>query len=706
MLRPLLSVALAAAALAASAQDLSQPVSISLRATTLDKAIEQIASNSKVPMDINPMLAKEVVLVNVKEMPLKMLMDNLAEVVSGEWVTSGGQLRLTVNAAKRRQEERTELEAIAKAIKADIDAMVKPPAANTDPDMQAMMSAQYNHRAVAQILSSVDPYKLAAIQKGTRLVFSTNPTAMQLPMPANSGRALTDYIKAHNDAVKDRGSETIPDMPDFPEFARAMMERQSKPIGAVSKTNLILSKQSFTEMMSAKIVMYGAKGETLHTSDVMLGTSRFMMDMEDGKVDTGMDKPEKPTTNTPVEYSADAKEFAGAFPTFSMEGGMSYDIKMSPELKRKVFAPEMYDPLSFGITDEIYAVGKAANKGVIALLPDEGQSFIMSMMGRGQQRTVEQVQQQIKSGEWLTQVTTPEAILLKPAKPALARTLRVDRVDLSRLMRAADSKGVPSLADVVAYAKGNPEPAESGAIGIYLTHLVPGVMSSGMQGETSWEAYRMFGGLNPLALTNLKNGQSLSLRTLPQPPMQDILFGQDARLTVGAKKDDDPFDIMRYMGSSDEDYRSEPTEAMPNGIPGQGTVTLAYSEENFAMTMGNSGTPSAQLGVLGSMELATLKYFTSDPQFQQFSAMIPKLDKFKVGTRKVYEFTFTVAPGVTATARLMDHSIDRTAATVGPNGFPAAFTKQIDEYVEKIKKSPMSQLGGMMGGMGGGRIKP
>jgi len=702
MLRPLLSAALAAAAISAYAQDLSQPVTVSVRASTLDRAIEQISAAAKVPMDINPTLAKEVVVVDVKGMPLRMLMDHLAEVVSGEWVTSGGQLRLTANSSKRRQEERAEIEAIARAIKADIDATLAPPKAQGGDTARALPAAGGSRKAVAQILAGVDPMRLATVERGTRLVFSTLPNAMQLPMPASATRALAEYVRAHNEGLKDQPTSPMMDSPEIPQFVRDMMARQTKPIGEVAKANLVISRQPLVQTTSAKLVLYGAKGETLHTADEMLGIGGLGQ-MFAGLDDEPSDQP-APTTQTPVVYSEDSKAFAAAFPTFSMSAGMSYDVKMSPELRRKVFTPEQYDPLSFGVTDEVMAVAKAANKGLVALLPDQSESFLVAMMGGNQSRTVEQVAERIKAGDWLTRVETPEAILLKPAKPAAARMARVDRVDLGRLMRTADAKGVPSLDDVVAYAKGNPEPQESGIITQYFIHLVPGVQTLGFQGETSWDALRLFAGINPLALNNLRSGQALSLRAMPQGPMQEMLFGHDVQLTVGTPTDD-LFGMSRFL-NADVDYRSEPTEAMPNGIPAQGTVTMKYSEESFAMPVAGSGSTSAQLGVLGSMELAALQYFRTDPQFAQFATMMPKLDRFRVGTRKVYEFTFTVAPGVTLSTKLMDHQIDRNSAAIAANAFPPAFQKQIDENVEKIKKSPLAQMGGMMGGMGGGRIRP
>jgi len=200
-----------------------------------------------------------------------------------------------------------------------------------------------------------------------------------------------------------------------------------------------------------------------------------------------------------------------------------------------------------------------------------------------------------------------------------------------------------------------------------------------------------------MALSQLTPAQREAVTRLAFGPSPD-LHVQDGK----AKEDELGFMKMmrRYMGESrNSDYRTEPTEAMPNGLPSDGFVELKFRSEPVAKMAGD--VPSFLGGAaLGADELAMFKLFKEDPNMAQASAMMPQIDQLHLGQREVYDFRFTVAPRVYMEKSLHDDKVTDKSPIVKVANLPADFQKQIDQRLAALKKLPFFDPAFMGGNRG------
>jgi hypothetical protein len=165
---------------------------------------------------------------------------------------------------------------------------------------------------------------------------------------------------------------------------------------------------------------------------------------------------------------------------------------------------------------------------------------------------------------------------------------------------------------------------------------------------------------------------------------------------------------MSMMGSMMQtDWRQEPTELLPNGIPGDAYLTMPTRSEPFASTVGpgESSMLNGYLGVVGPDELAMFKVFKEDTNMSQISGFMPTFDKLRVGQRTIYQMRLHLPQEAMVAQSLNDNRLPKDAPTVSMSNLPADFQKLLAERVELFKKSPLGSLGAMMGAARG-NIKP
>jgi hypothetical protein len=325
-------------------------------------------------------------------------------------------------------------------------------------------------------------------------------------------------------------------------------------------------------------------------------------------------------------------------------------------------------------------------------------SLMQSFSGGGP-KTVEGVEQDLKGAKEAALVEDPSWLVVRPARPAEARGMRLDRLALRALMQAAATKGVPTLDDVAAYALRAPSPISGGVGQVYATLFVPGVIQQSLGGMTDWEMLRIYGSLSQSQRQSLIQGGRIPLRLLPPGPTNRLLYGPMANFDVerpGQKKDDTPAMIAMFAAGQ-QDFLNEPTEVLGNGIPADAYLQLEGRDEPFASPVSGEGEAVGAAATLGAEEIALLRFFGEQPGMEAAAAFMPKLDRVKVGRRKAYQFRFRLTPAVSLNRGLFDNSLPLNAKVVSMKELPAEFQQLIQAKLEEIKKSPMGALGRMMG---------
>lgn len=712
--------------------DLQTPVTFTHRAAPIGRVLAQLSERTKIKFEALPAVAGDVVLVSVKDVPLQDLMQKIATVTSAEWRQDGDIYRLAPSAGIRNREAQDEFAARVTAVRTSLAKRIKestpPPrgAATTAPakpgeddeeeafDMPMGAFGGGGDAALLKLVQNVDLKAIAALRPNDRVVFSTQPTRTQRPLPGNPTALINTLVAEHNANVKKAGAgadlDETPQGVEIPQFVRDMVNQSTKPIGEVTKGLLIASRMGMGGFggVNLELRLYDREGKVAYKANSML-SSEFSpavaraVEMAQGKVQAPA------TKKTPIELSPETKLIGDSLgKAMGMTG-----ITLKPELKAIVYHPDVYDPLSFLPTDSLLALAKKQGRPIVANIPDEMDAISSPEMGGS--RTIEDVEDELKSAEQIRAITDPTFLLIKPAKPATAREERLDRAALTALMQVVETKGIPTLDDVAAYAVKAPNPMNGGIGQAYVMVLAPGAFAASMTGFTNWDALRFYGLLSPEARRGLSTGSRLPFATLnpaQAAQLQKMAFSTMANLQVetpGQKSEAESMaSMMRMFGmGADRDFRTEPTEVMPNGLPGDGYVSADVVADFFVTPVLDGDEPtSGPFAVLGVEELAMFRMFKEDKNYSQMMGIFPSIDRVKVGERSVWNFMFHVAPKTAMKAVLNDNRMAKGGKTLGMNELPAAYQKRIAMKLEEVKKSPLGALGGMMGGMGAGQTPP
>lgn len=681
------------------------PVTVSFPATRLENALPLVGKAAGVQIATVPAMANEVLLVQVKDVPLEDLLARIAQATVGEWSFDGTTYRLGPNQALRNSQDRAEAAERATTIQASLAEMLKMPEPEKKPkqpgkngtvtitsagDAGVEMMGMGN-RTLAQIVAAVGVPALASIAPGQRVVFADRPNGAQRQLPGSAAPFIAQYIREHNAGVQGTGAEMAgPEMDQMPEFVKKMVMARMRPIGNPAKTLLVVTASPLVGLQ-AQLMFLNAEGAVQGQDQIGLGGSSYIARFTDMAKANAEKKPS--TKTTPVVYSADSEAMRKAMTFNGMDmKAFEMGIKLPEGIAEKVFHPETYDPLAFSPSDDVTAVVKAKGKSAVAVLPDS----MISLFGGSS--TVEALEESWQADGDLALEEKDGWLVISPRRPSESRRNRVARPDLAKLLAATQAKGFPSLDDMAGYALNNPPMMENGVSQIYFSTFIPGVsMSSFIQ--SPWEALRIFARLNPVQRAALGRGEPVPFAGIAGPALTTTLFGATTRIESADAPATDPMTAAMEMFSGGGGAESEPTEIMPQGVPAAGFLTAKVRQEPFAMPV-TDGTPRANMAMLGPDELAFFRFFKEDKAFKDMAGYMPKLGKVRIGQRTVWDLQFHVASNKVVRTTLLDPRIDRNSPAVASDALPADLNALIAKRLDEIKKSPMGALGGMMGAFG------
>lgn len=703
---------------ASFAQSASPKITYTTVAVPINRALAEISKQAGMRLTAAPLVANEVIILSVKGMPLDDVKIQIAKACSAKWEPIEGGEMLIPDLVQRRQEEQKDraeyVEALSKSLKQLVDSLNPPkpdPKAKADPAGAAMAEqvgwfggSGASGKAIIKLIQSIGVTNLAAIGERDRVVYSSNPTRMQKPFVGNWGPILAQLVTENNEQIakrmRDKTEVKEPENEQMKKLREMFgdFDETDKPVeGTPSKAILICARQPMFGGLMLTLRVYNEKGKIVITGNQMLmGGDSMLADIPD--MEFGPDglprekpKPKTATTEKPIEFSVTTKELNSLSNVMNMAASPT---KMSDELRMKLLSPDQYDPLSFTTSEALLATAAQRGKNLVAVMPDKMDSYLAMFMPKSEALTPTQYLESIQ--DVATVSADGPIILIRPLKPAESRKERIDRVALGAFLKAVDSKGTISLDDLAAYAQRSNSPMEDTSSMTYFMLFAPNAIQSGMGGQVSWDALRFYGSLSATQRKSLSEGTRMSFSQFSPPQaaaVRQLAFGPEENLIAenpDAKKPEFEFPsfirgaLMARLGG---DYRSEPTEVMPNGLPGTGFVELKLTQDSIAKPTGNV---PAMFGnaVMGADELAMLKMFKDMPGMEQFSAMMPTIEEVRLGERSVYEFKFTVAEGVYLEKTLNDDRLSSKSPVVKMANLPSAFAKKIDDRLAAFKKLP------------------
>lgn len=712
-----------ATASVAFAEDLKQKVSYTTVAVPVDRALREIAAATKVKLEAATAVRREIVVINVRDVVLNDLMKRIATATSCAWLKSDdGTYKLYRSLETERAEEEKEIERrvalIGKAVeelnksvkehpvldaKTAYDLVNSPVRKTTNPDGSVSeesmpQTTQPANRAIAKLLTMVSPRDLATMDQGSRVVYSTRPNRMQLPM-GRDAIAVIDTMVAEQavwaEAYRRKAAESAKggDAPNnvfYPGENNAAI--QGTPVKALVRIQLQRDLSGY----EVRLELLDAQGKQLFSGGDTLG-----LDSDASQRLEDLMQSQPPTDDVDIELSHDSQEILAFFRGLmkTMQGGGSAK-DLPADVISKLRSPDKYDPLGFIHSEALMAAANAADSNLVADVPDSMmavENFIMP----GQKLTVKGFIKALSTADIVNIESKDGWMVVKPARPFLERSRRAGRPELSQLIESAHANGTVPLNDLAAYALTN-EPLEHNEVTqLYAVLFLPGAgmgMWTDMSGPSdNWEMLRLYGSLTASQRQTLASGRRLPLGTL-LPAQTDHVFrltyyGDEmgSHLTVQRPESADrqtPFPMWDVQGD-------EPTEVLPAGLPPSGVITVKVATDAVAKDAGPRQPTFQLFGGLRPEELAMYRGLKDDPNMAAtFGSLFPDLTKFRMGTRTTYSFQFQFLPAVSMVQSLIDTQIDPDGPVLSFEQLPADYKKKVDAAAGQFKLGDPSTAGG------------
>lgn len=702
-----------------------------------DKIVAEIAAQTGLPLATTDDAKLHVLIVSVTDVDVEALLERIATVTSSKWETVGEKRTLLPDEAKRRQEQSEQNAKRVAEFKKAQDKFRERLANKPEIDPETGEEFTYEifetpaEKALAELALLIDPNEVARLSDDGRIVFSTAPNRMQRRMPsARATQILNALVADHNTWAAEqlkREADQAQDILGDPEMAAyyEMFMARMKPKlfeGAPAKAILVIEMEGTffgfpSGSPAVKLNVYDQKGVAVISSELQMGGG-WMDTIEVSPEEMGEDEETKetitdeqqqkikPEDRVLVEFSEKSKVF------LAMEtmGPTSFTI---PEpLIELLRDPTNNDPLSFHHSDMLHAIAKAKKLDVVANLSDTDMFESIGLGAAEGGVSVGQAYSTLTEDGSSTVVEKDGWVLVSPSDPVRSRRLRQDRDALQRFVDSASRDGAASLDTLATFALASPSPMQNGTSMMYLIAFSPQVVQ-GIMGETmDWPTLRFYGSLLPPQKAALRSGGKLAFGQLSQQArgvLTNMAFSSSARIKSAAKMKEQSQlpSFMQMMGGlmggmfgqGDTDFTEEPTEVMPNGLPGDGFVELALNNEPIVRPEGGNTNFLFAFGSLGADELAMFELMKESPQGGEMAEFFPSPKQVKVGNRERLNFTFWLSPVAGLTKALTDDTVKKDAPVVPFSELPAELRALIEQRKKAIKESPFGKM--MMSGIGG-----
>lgn len=570
-MKPLASVLCALAVSLASAQ-----VTYRTTGATVAKVVAEVAKSTDQKLTVDKDLAKEIVVVSVKDVPLEEFKKRLADCVSGKWVEKeGGELELKVDATVCTARRKAAQEIYAKSIPGQIRSSLE----------------MYSQEGIGAIRQDTPSTNELALEIGKRIseshyrnvtplgriVFSTQPNRTQLQLPD-----VSDLVASHLD----------------PQVASRVVEI----VFAIERPNF----DSFT-----RFALYGLDGSG-RPGRAMTFTFISLVSVQRATPPA--------LTGAQIKWSPLSLELGTLFRNWgyrTTNGLMS----LSQPAREALSKPSEIDPMAYGFGEGILACAEEKGANVMACVPDDlvSQVFAMGIPGT----TTGEFWRQIRARDSLVAEQAGGWISIRPTDPVSAREQRGDRVALEKLIAKAKGTVWPSLDDLSEFAASN---LNSRSLPMAFVLPYQALVNNYGRVERAYESnlrpLQLFACLSQSEKQKLRNGDRLNFTTL-SPKAKDVL-----NAVVFA-----PFGAV-----FSSNITGEPTELFPLGLGNGFTISAKVTSSVVFAPLLDAGEATMAPAPMSARDHAMdrwYKKYDDSPYGQE----IPETNRVLVGSREIWEFS-------------------------------------------------------------------
>ncbi len=732
------------------AQDLSAKISVDIPASRASIGFAQLSKAAGLTLEPAGNLRNEVFAISVHDVTLDELMKRIAQAEAGRWQQqAGGSYLLVRDNATSVLQERTEIKERATQIQTAVAQMVADAKGNFDQssadklagdmhkafdqmmdggfrvknnlDVSGMDKKTPTARAIARLLASIDPQKLAAIGLNQRVVYSTQPTQVQSGLGGQGYAAFRDFVSEQQmlTAAYNAGQ------PQDPQNRRAFMFNGlgTPTMGPGDPklglgVGLVIVQRRTADVLDVQIVATDTKLETIATGgyNLRLLSAKAKTDAKSAKED-------------PIQISDEAKEMAkalgateggklaapvrvysvmssspgGGF-TVSSAGGSSSQIALSPGLREKVLNPDKYDPLSFVPGQALTGLARSKGKNLVALLPDLCFGPLTQLFAGNVTPT--QLLNDL-DGFSLSATQDGDWMVVSPSHPASARIETIDRSALKTLLQSMDkNKGarlddvanfalaetkVPGLRDFdILYPKlidnaATEHDLQPLAFGSFPTYRFYGSLSGGQRQSVMSGRQFGFANLTPqqMALVGDMLYNSVMPPDVQMPEQQNRSGRTETRSMVLsiASQAGSSYGVPMLLGGTSA--MTERTIVVPNGVPSDGYLIGSVSGQEMVQGINSQNGASSYMDASG---LAFSKNSANQPELADFAGS-NQYDKYKMAHQSTLSLRFFFNPRVSLSRSLSDVSVDSNAQAVPYDSLPADFRNRVDQIAQSMQQA-------------------
>jgi hypothetical protein len=739
----------------ANAQDLTKKITVDIPASRATAALAALGKAAGLNMEPAGNLKDEVFVIRATDQTIDSIMQRIAQAENGKWIQQSGLYLLTRESSTSVAQEKAELQARASFIQAAIakltDGVAKQPkfdeaaaqklADETKRSMEQMMQERGGPgrinisgpiektpaaRAIARLLASMDPVKLAQINQNERVVFSTNPTPVQRGLGGAGTNAFNQFVQeqkaytaAYNAGQPQDGNNRVM---MFNGFGTPSMGVGDPRLGL--GVGLVVVQRRFEGGLNIDILAADTKYDTIATGSYTLQLPRSVTTATPAG------------SQQPLKISDEAKEMAKAFEgngggagggpimfrAVSVAGGGQVfatssspsggaNIKISPALRAKILNPEKIDPLSFVPGEAMTALAKQSNKNLVALLPD----YCFGSLTRqfASDVTASQLLANMGPTHSLTTKQDGDWIVISPSMPYSGRAATINRSALGNLLRTLDKQGSLRLDEVANFAMAQNKVPGMNDFDIFYPRLINDsatdqyLMPLAMG---NYSMYRFYATLSTAQRNAIASGQQISNMNLSSEQtalVADMVYnsmqGPTVQLDTPPAQTGVTTSFITVAGQAGRgapmmfsggglSAKTERTIVLPNGIPNDGFMLGTVKTEPIAMGINSQTGATAYLDP-GSLAFA--RNAPNDPQLASFPT--PTYDKYRMARQLNFSVRFMFNPRVMMMRSLSDTSADPDSSAGPYDSLPADFRAKVDATAAQLKKAMDGIPGGLPG---------
>jgi len=698
-----------ALAFVAGTQAMADPITVQVGPSPIRAVLGEISKATGETYAVAEELQADIVIVQVTNREASEVLDRLANVTEGKWVTRNGVRTLEVDTARQRERREAENKETVDTFIGALEQFTK---------VESEMTA-----ALAKLLLA-QPRAVLVRMATERTVLSSSPNRLQTPLAgryAELAQLMIDSTNAQAEAMNQMPLEEIQPMLklfkamglDTTTFLPQPVTTEPAELVVVSET----SDNRFTDETMIKVFLADTEGRVISSTILPISDWRGMMEAEPEApvedTDAGVAVEETPpgipaldwVPEVPLKRGPESTRFERIMQRqYQMEAMMA---PFADEDRALLIRPDLHEPLELFAGDIMRQTAEHGDLDIVGLLPDR---MLLGSFGLEN----EDVSLRNFWMAWTPYLTVEHDagwVSLSPEDLDESREVRVNRPALAALLLASET-GRPSLDQWADYMRAGGLRDELGfgnVESLYLGFVLG--QQQGMDAITmDRNALRVWAHLSDNQRDSIRGGNGVRLGTLNRATV-DALYRWllKASLLPVRQESQGGMRLMSAffagmsvgMGPQIGFLWQEPTELLGNGWNQDALIGAYVTEEPVLTPVTLDGKPISAFPVMGPEEYAFFTEMLNGPAAGQ----VTMPTRFEISDRTVIELAARLTPTHELRGTLTDVRERAGRPVRGRDELPKDFTDKVEAARKAMDALGIMEFFRMMG-EGGMRGQP